>query len=106
MKFMSLVLYLHVLAALLLAAVFSIEALILTRLRRAATLSETDLWLTLIPPVPFMAAGALLVLLLSGGFLTARMDIWTLGWPRVAVCGTVLVAILCAATGRLRPAIR
>jgi hypothetical protein len=53
-----------------------------------------------------MVVGSLLVLLLSGSYLTSKMSAWSLGWPKVAVGGLVLVALLGAATGKRMRAIR
>ncbi len=79
-----LVLFLHVGAALVLASILSIDALILFQLRRATNPTRANLWLELWPPVPWIAGGSGLLLLLSGGYLADRMSTWTLAWPKVA----------------------
>jgi hypothetical protein len=95
----SLVLFLHVGAALALASALSIDALLLFQLRRATNPSATDLWLDLWRAVPWMAGGSGLLLLFSGGYLAERMSAWTLAWPKVAVVTLILIGALGAATG-------
>jgi hypothetical protein len=80
----SLVLFVHVGAALALASVLSIDALILFQFRRATSPTRANLWLELWPSVPWIAGGSGLLLLLSGGYLADRMSAWTLAWPKVA----------------------
>lgn len=100
MTLYSLILFLHVGAALALASVLSIDALILFQLGRARTLSATQPWLNLWSAVPRIAGGSGLLLLISGGYLTARMSAWTLAWPKVALATLILIAILGAIASR------
>ncbi len=102
----SLVLFLHVGAALALASVLSIDALILFQLRRATSPTRANLWLELWPPVPWIAGGSGLLLLLSGGYLADRMSTWTLAWPKVAFAVLILTGILGAVTSRRIRALR
>jgi hypothetical protein len=90
----SLVLFVHVGAALALASVLSIDALILFQFRRATSPTRAKLWLELWPPVPWIAGGSGLLLLLSGGYLADRMSAWTLAWPKVAFAVLILTGIL------------
>ena len=101
----SLVLFLHVGAALALASILSIDALILFQLRRATSPTRANLWLELWPPVPWIAGGSGL-LLLSGGYLADRMSTWTLAWPKVALAVLILIGILGAVTSRRIRALR
>src|SRR5260370_32913731 len=94
----SLVLFLHVGAALALASVLSIDALILFQLRRATSPTRANLWLELWPAVPWIAGGSGLLLLLSGGYLADRMSAWTLAWPKVAFAVLILIGLLVAGT--------
>ncbi len=96
----SLVLFLHVGAALVLASALSIDALILFQLRRAAVPSVTKSWLDLWQGVPGIAGGSGLVLLLSGGYLTHRMSAWTLAWPKVALAALILIGVLGGVSSR------
>jgi hypothetical protein len=106
MTLVSGVLYVHVLPVLLLVSAFSVEALMLTRFRQATSISQAHLWLSLVSRLPRMGMGALLVLPLSGSYLTANLSAGSLGWPKVAVGGLVLVALLGGATGKRMRAIR
>src|SRR5260370_37303043 len=96
----SLVLFLHVGAALALASVLSIDALILFQLRRATSPTRANLWLELWPEVPWIGGGSGVLLLLSGGYLADRMSAWTLAWPKVALAVLILIGILGAVTSR------
>ena len=102
----SLVLFLHVGAALALASVPSIDALILFQLRRATSPTRANLWLELWPEVPWIAGGSGLLLLLSGGYLADRMSAWTLAWPKVALAVLILIGVLGAVTSRRIRALR
>ncbi len=61
MTFYSLVLFVHVTAALALFAALTFEVLSLFHLRRASTLTEVHLWLDPVPRLPLAAMGSLLV---------------------------------------------
>lgn len=102
----SVVLFLHLLCVLVLVVALSFEALSLARLRRSSTISEMHLWIDLVPRLPAMALGSLIVLLLSGGYLTARLSAWELGWPKAAIAAMVLIAPFGAMTGKRMGGIR
>lgn len=102
----AVVLYLHVLAALTLASAFAIETLSLFRMRRAKSLSEARPWVNLIGRLPVTVGISGLVLLFSGGYLTAKMAAWGLAWPRVAVGALLLIAPFGAISGKRIRAIR
>jgi hypothetical protein len=94
MTLYSLVLFLHVGAALALASALSIDALILFQLRRATSPAGAHLWLDLWPVVPWTASGSGLFLLFSGGYLADRMSAWTLAWPKMAFATLILIGLL------------
>src|SRR5262245_23797950 len=100
MTLYSAVLFLHLVAVLILASALSLEALSLARLRRSTSLNEVGLWIDLVPGLPAMAIGSLLMLLLSGGYMTSKMSGWTFAWPRAAIVGMTLIAPLGAISGR------
>src|SRR5258708_16183909 len=99
MTIYSLVLFLHVGAALVLASALSIDALILFQLRRATFPSGTKSWLDLWQMVPGIAGGSGLALLLSGGYLTHRNSAGTEAWPKMAFSARVFICILCGGIG-------
>ena len=106
MALYSVVLFVHLLAALALACSLSFEALSVVRLRRSTSLDEVGLWMNLVPGLPAMAMGSWLVLLLSGGYMTSKMSGWTFVWPKAAILAMVLIAPLGAVTGRRMRMIR
>jgi hypothetical protein len=85
MTIYSIVLFLHVGAALVLASALSIDGLILFQLRRATSPIGATSWLDLWSVFRWIAGGSGLVLLLSGGYLTHRMSAGTEAWPKVAL---------------------
>jgi hypothetical protein len=96
----SIVLFVHVLAALLLASSMSVEILGLWRMRRANAVSEAQTWLDLAPRLPGVEGISALVLLLSGGYMTSKMTGWGFGWPKVALGAMFLIAPFASMTGR------
>jgi len=85
MEVFSAVLWIHVIATLSLVALMTVEAVALRQLGRAPGSPESAFWLDPIPGMRPLAALALLVLLLSGGFLADRASLWKLAWPKVAL---------------------
>jgi hypothetical protein len=106
MTFYSAVLFVHVVSALGVFAALSLEAVGLVHLRRATTAGEAHLWIEFAPGLPALAIGSLVLLLLSGIFMTAQMAGWMLAWPRVAMGALILIGPLGAITGRRMRAIR
>jgi hypothetical protein len=106
MTLYTVVLFVHVVSALGVFAALSLEAVGLVHLRRATTANEARLWIEFAPGLPALAIGALVLLLLSGIFMTAQMAGWALAWPRVAMGALILIGPLGAITGRRMRAIR
>jgi hypothetical protein len=106
MTLYSVVLFVHVVSALGVFAALSLEAVGLAHLRRAATASEARFWIEFAPGLPALAIGSLVLLLLSGIFMTVQMAGWTLAWTRVAMGALILIGPLGAVTGRRMRAIR
>jgi hypothetical protein len=102
----SVVLFLHVGAALVLASALSIDALLMFQVRRATSPNGTKSWLDLWSAVSWMAGGSGFVLLLSGGYLADRMSAWTLAWPKVALATLILIGALGATTSKRMRALR
>jgi hypothetical protein len=101
-----LVLFVHVTAVLTMFAALSFEALSLFHLRRVSNLTEVRHWIDPIPHLPWVARGSLLLVFLSGVYLTVRMEAFELAWPKVAVGALLLIAPLGALTGWRMRAIR
>jgi len=75
-------------------AALSFEALSLFHLRRVSSLTEVRRWIEPIPHLPWVARGSLLLVFLSGVYLTVRMEAFELAWPKVAVGALLLIAPL------------
>ncbi len=106
MTLYSVVLFAHVTAVLTLFAALSFEVLSLFHLRRASSPSEAGRWIDLVPGLPLVSAGSLLVILLSGIYLAMRMSAFELSWPKVAIGAFFHMAPLGALTGKRTRAIR
>jgi len=100
MTLYSFVLFAHITGVLAMFACLSLEVLSLSRLRRASTLSEVQLWIEPVPRLSRIALGSLLVILLTGVFLTIQMSGFGLAWLKVTVAAFLLMAPLGAASGR------
>ena len=89
MTLYSTILFIHVAATLGLVGAMSVEAIALRQLRRASDMAEAESWLDPIPGLRISASICLLLLFFSGGYLTDRLSMWPLAWPKIAV-GIVL----------------
>lgn len=96
----SIVLFVHVMAALVLASSMSIEIVGLSRMRRASAASEAQIWVNLAPRLAGLGGICALVLLLSGGHLTSQMTGWGFGWPKVALGAMFLIAPFASITSK------
>lgn len=108
MTLYSLTLFLHVgsALALALASALSIDGLTFFQLRRATTATGAHPWLNLWSVVPRIAGGSGFLLLISGAYLTKRMSVWTLAWPKMALATLILIAVLGAITSNRMRALR
>src|SRR5260370_27136005 len=84
MTLYSFVLFAHVTAVLALFACLSLETLSLFHLRRASTLTAGQLWIEAVPGLSAVALRSLLVILLSGIYLTIQMSGFGLAWPNAS----------------------
>lgn len=100
MTLYSFALFAHITAVLAMVACLSLEVLSLFRLRRASTLSEVQLWIEPVPSLSRIALGSLLVILLTGIFLTIQMSGFGLAWVKVTIAAFLVMAPLGAASGR------
>jgi len=105
MTLYSLILFLHVAAALGLFASLSFEFLSPSHLRRASEQSEVRRWIDPVPRLPLLAMASILVVFFSGIFLTVRMSFDT-AWPKVTIGALLLIAPLGAVTGKRMRVIR
>lgn len=100
MTLYSIILFLHVTAVLGLFASLSFEFLSLSHLQQASDLGDVRRWVDPIPGIPLMAMASILVVLVSGIYLAARMSAFDLAWPKVAIAALLLMAPFGALTGR------
>ena len=61
------------------------EGLALGQLWRVPERREPTLWDAPMPGIRLAASSCLVVLFLSGGYLTGRAGLWSMAWPKVAV---------------------
>ena len=100
MTLYSIILFLHVGSALVLAAALGVEGMLLARLRRTTSARDAEPWLGMWRMVPWSASLSLLVLLLTGGYLAGVLGQWPLAWPKVALVALVLIGALGGITGK------
>jgi hypothetical protein len=101
------VLYIHVIATLGLVAAMGAEALIVRQLRRTTQEQDSVHLASPAPAIGIAASVCLLVLLLSGGYLTDRSQLWTMAWPKIAVAIVITFGALGGLSNRrLRKVIR
>jgi hypothetical protein len=106
MNLYTAVLFVHAVAVLVLTAALTMEAWILLQLRRASRPSDAGPWIGTMQPVAIAAITSLVVIYVTGAWLTESLHSWALAWPRLAVLEIVLFALLGAMTGRRMRAIR
>ena len=100
------VLFVHAVAVLVLTAALTLEAWILLQLRRTMRPSDVQPWIGTMQPVAIAAITSLVVIYVTGAYLTESLHSWAFAWPRLAVLEIVLFALLGAMTGRRTRAIR
>jgi hypothetical protein len=100
------VLFVHAIAVLVLTAGLSIEAWMLFQLRRATSPSEIRLWTVPVPGLAVASIASLIIVFVTGAYLTQGLLAWNFVWPKFAVLETVLFAIFGALTGSRLRAVR
>jgi hypothetical protein len=100
------VLFVHAIAVLVLTAALTMEAWTLMQLRRAARPSEVQPWTEATQSIAIAAICSLVIIYVTGAWLTESLHSWAYAWPRLAVLEIVLFALLGAITGRRMRAIR
>jgi hypothetical protein len=106
MNLYAVVLFVHAVAVLVLTAALTLEAWILFQLRRTLRPSDVQPWIGTMQPVAIAAITSLVVIYVTGAWLTESLHSWAFAWPRLAVLEIVLFALLGAMTGRRMRAIR
>src|ERR1035438_3651645 len=106
MTLYAVVLFVHAIAVLVLTAGLSIEAWMLFQLRRASSPSEIRPWTAPVPGLAVASIASLIVVFVTGAYLTQRLLAWDFPWPRFAVLEIVLFALFGALTGSRLRAVR
>lgn len=102
----STILFIHVIATLGLAGAITVEAIALRQLRRAPEMADAEYWLDPMPGLRISASICLLLLFLSGGYLTDRLSMWQMAWPKIAVGIVLAFGALAGISGRRLAQIR
>lgn len=100
------VLFLHAIAVLVLTAALTMEGWMLFQLRRTSNSTEVRTWMLPLPGVTVAGISSLVIVFITGAYLTENLRAWELAWPRFAVLEVFLFAVLGALTGRKLRAIR
>ena len=94
------ILFVHAVAVLVLTAALTLEAWTLLQLRRALHPSDVQPWIGMMRPVAIAAITSLVIIYVTGAYLTESLHSWSFAWPRLAVLAIVIFALLGAITGR------
>jgi hypothetical protein len=106
MTIYSAVLFVHIVSVVVLTAVLGFEWLRMSQLRRASSAAEVGDWISLVPQLPAIAIASMLLLLLTGVYLTVQLQAWVLAWPKVSFLSLLSLAPLGSASGRRTRALR
>lgn len=106
MNLYAAVLFVHAVAVLVLTAALTLEAWVLFQLRRTLRPSEVHPWIGTMQPVAIAAITSLVIIYVTGAYLTESLHSWAFAWPRLAVLEIVLFALLGAMTGQRMRSIR
>lgn len=106
MNLYTAVLFVHAVAVLVLTAALTLEAWILHQLRRTMRPSDVLPWTGTMQPVAIAAITSLVIIYVTGAYLTESLHSWAFAWPRLAVLEIVLFALFGAMSGRCMRAIR
>jgi hypothetical protein len=100
------ILFVHAVAVLVLTSCLTIETGVLMQLRKAAGRSEVRAWTSSVPRLAIAATSSLVIVYVTGAYLTESLKAWDFAWPRFAVLEIVLFAVFGALTGTRLRAIR
>jgi len=94
MTLYALILFVHLTAVLTLFLAFGIEWAAISFLSKATTSDEAAHWLRLAKLGPFINGPALLLAMLSGGYLASVISAFKQGWIPASFVGIAIVALL------------
>jgi hypothetical protein len=90
----NITLFIHISSALILFFAFGIEWTAISFLGRAQSPDEASLWLRLAKLAPIINGPALLVAILSGGYLASIISAFKQGWVSASFVGIAIVALI------------
>jgi hypothetical protein len=90
----SLTVFLHISSTLILFFAFGIEWTAISFLGKAQNADEASLWLRLAKLAPIINGPALLVAILSGGYLASVINAFKQGWVSASFVGIAIVALI------------
>jgi len=96
----QIVLFVHAVSVLLLAAALGIEVWMLYHLRRSTSVDEIFRWIRSAAAVAILTSVSLLIVELTGAYLTEKLTSWNFAWPKLAFWGVVAVGFLGGLSGR------
>ena len=106
MNLYAAVLFVHAIAVLVLTAALTMESWTLMQLRRIVRPAYKLPWTEAMQPIAIASISSLVIIYVTGAWLTQSLHSWEYAWPRFAVMEIVVFALLGAITGRRMRAIR
>ncbi len=100
MTLYQVILFVHAVSVLMLAASLSCEAWMLFQLRRAVSMSAVKEWINPVRSLSVITTVSLVIVELTGAYLTDRLNSWQFAWPKLAFWGVVLVGLLGGLSGK------
>ena len=101
MTLYSIILFLHLLGALILFTAFGLEWICLRQLRQAASLEQFRSWTGAAALIPRFHAFSGPLILFPGAYLATKMQVWPQGWLSMSLLAALIMIVLGAGvTGR------
>jgi signal transduction histidine kinase len=103
MSLYSIAVFLHVLGMLGLFIALGIERMILSNLAQSTGIVEARAWIRSSSNLPALALSSIVLIVLSGIYLAARIRAWPIAWIQVSLVAVIVIGVLGALVGtRLR----
>jgi hypothetical protein len=96
----STILFIHVTATLGMVVAMTDEAIALRQMVSASARGNPGIPLERRPALRILSSICLLILFLSGGYLTDRLSMWQAAWPKVAVAIVLFFGALAGISSR------
>jgi hypothetical protein len=102
MSFYSAILFVHVVGALTLFMALAVEWSSLRQMQRATSLMQATFGIKMSSGLRPMTMASMLVVILSGGYLASRMEVWREAWIWAALAGMFLIGGIAVTLTRRR----